>query len=97
MVRFRRVVLAAAFYPSSRPVAWSSILRAIATSASAAHRSAVPRHPGEDLGNLVRRFGALLGVEPHRTSARRILALSGRPRASLRPKRRRGSGDTLEE
>jgi hypothetical protein len=81
IVRFRRAVLAAAFLPSSRPVAWSSSLRAVAVSASA------------DIGVLLRathvRASAALGggserclvLNPQRTSARRMLASSGRPRA----------------
>src|SRR5215813_15131858 len=82
MVRFRRAVLAAAFFPSSRPVAWSSILRAIAPSASAdtgalflaTHARTSATSPGGSERCLV--------LKPHRMSARRMLASSGRPRAS---------------
>src|SRR5579875_206301 len=82
MVRFRRAVLAAAFLPSTRPVARTSILRAVAASASAEmgtlFRATQPRTSATSSGGLVR----CLVLYPHRTRARRMLASSGRPRAS---------------
>src|SRR5215468_5172663 len=81
MVRFLRAVLAAAFFPSSRPVAWSSILRATVASANAdtgalflaTHARTSATSPGGSERCLV--------LKPHRMSARRMLASSGRPRA----------------
>jgi hypothetical protein len=82
MVRCRRAVLAAAFLPSTVPVARSSILRAIAGSVSAETgallRATQARTSAISSGGLVR----CLVLNPHRMSARRMLASSGRPRAS---------------
>src|SRR5689334_12779201 len=82
MVRFRRAVLAAAFLPSTRPVAWTSILRAIADSASAdtgaLFLATHARTSATSSGGSER----CLVLKPHRTSARRMLASSGCPRAS---------------
>src|SRR5215813_384380 len=79
MVRFRRAVLAAAFFPSSRPVAWSSILRPVAASASsdtgALFLATHARTPATSPGGSER----CLVLKPHRMSAWRMLASSGRP------------------
>src|SRR5215468_1179666 len=61
MVRFRRAVLAAAFFPSSRPVVWSSILRPVAASASsdtgALFLATHARTPATSPGGSERCFG----------------------------------------
>jgi hypothetical protein len=82
MVRCLRAVLAAAFIPSSRPVAWSSILRATAAFASAdteaLFRATQARTSATSWGGSER----CLVLNHHRMSARRMLASSGRPRVS---------------
>jgi hypothetical protein len=74
-------VLAAAFLPSTVPVARSSIRRAVAGSVSVETgvvlRATQPRTWAASSGGS----GRCLVLNPHRTSARRMLASCGRPRA----------------